>query len=142
VLCLLLFYCCETNPSRVTRLSCFRVAVEQDAESDVRAGAAKSVSGYYELVGNDRFIAEIVPAIKEFASEASLPVRSALAGSVMDVAPKMSAASATLHVLPLAMQFLRDDSAEACSRTCCACALVASTLPSLRARLAGPPKSS
>ena len=69
----------------------------------MRAGAAKSVSGYLDLIGNDRFVSEIVPAIRELSTDLSLPVRSALAASVMDVSAKMPAAAATTHILPLVM---------------------------------------
>lgn len=84
----------------------------QDAESDVRAGASKCVSGYHDLVGNDKFVSEVVPAIRELSTDLSLPVRASLAASVMDVSSKMPAPSASTHILPLVMQFLRDESAE------------------------------
>ena len=102
-------------------------ASTQDPETEVRAGAAKSVSGYYDLVGNDRFVSEVVPAVRELAADTALPVRSALAVAVMEVAGKMPAVSASAHMLPLVMQFLRDDAAEVCVCVCvclcvCACA--------------------
>ena len=53
-----------------------------------------------------------MPALREVATDVCLPVRVALASSAMDLAAKMPPAYAPVHIIPLAMQLLRDESAE------------------------------
>ncbi len=78
----------------------------------MRAGAAKNATGYYDLVGSDRFFAEVMPALREVATDVCLPVRVALATTAMDLAAKIPPALSPQHIIPLAMQLLRDESAE------------------------------
>lgn len=52
------------------------VRLLQDAEADVRAAAAACVTGYCDLVGDAKFVSEIVPSLRENSVDAALPVRS------------------------------------------------------------------
>lgn len=84
----------------------------QDPEGDVRAGAAKNATGYYDLVGVEKFVGEVLPAVRELAADVCLPVRVAVATAVMDLAGKVPSSLSPTHIIPLSMQLLRDESSE------------------------------
>lgn len=89
------------------------VKLLQDPEAEVRASAASQVSGYAELVGPDAFVAHVIPAIAALSGEdLSTNVRGKLAESLMLSVPMLGSALAEAHVLPFAMQFIRDEVAE------------------------------
>jgi len=109
------------------------VKLLQDPEGEVRASAARNVAGYAQLVGFERFSSDILPAMREAVGGAGAPsgdlaqsVRAALAEGLVSVAAAVGAAGAAdaaggeaLHasVMPLIMQFLRDDSPDVKLRT-------------------------
>jgi serine/threonine-protein phosphatase 2A regulatory subunit A len=109
------------------------VRLLQDPEAEVRASAAKNVAGFASLVGFDRFVADILPIVREAcglanegnASSASASggdlaqnVRVSLAESLVDIASSVSnqetPALAILQssVMPLILRFLHDESAD------------------------------
>ncbi len=108
------------------------VKLLQDPEGEVRASAARNVAGYAQLVGFERFSSDILPAMREAVGGAGAPsgdlaqsVRAALAEGLVSVAAAVGAAGAAdaggealrASVMPLIMQFLRDESPDVKLRT-------------------------
>ena len=115
------------------------VKLLQDPEGEVRASAARNVAGYAQLVGFERFGSDILPAMREAVGggaaggapggDLAQSVRAALAEGLVNVAAAVgsvasagaagAAGEALLHasVMPLILQFLRDDSPEVKLRT-------------------------
>jgi serine/threonine-protein phosphatase 2A regulatory subunit A len=88
------------------------VKLLQDPEAEVRASAARNISGYVNLVGPDRFISDILPAIKDMVTDPAQNVRTAVAESIMDSAPKLGHDVTVANVVPVIMQCLRDEAPE------------------------------
>ena len=109
------------------------VRLLQDPEGEVRASAARNLAGVVSLVGTELFVADVLPVVRELVGvprdggalgvgsagggDATQTVRAALAEALVGVMAAAGAgaageaAVAPLHaaVLPLILQFLRDD---------------------------------
>ena len=102
------------NPEQYTRLrtsiltlSCYSLL--QDPEAEVRASAAKNVSGFVSLVGTDKFLSDMLPVIRDCCVDTAQNVRVALAESLMEVASHMTHEQAVGTVVPLILQLLKDE---------------------------------
>ena len=83
----------------------------QDPEPEVRASASRCVAGYAGLVGQQRFISDILPCLRDGCADPAVPVRAAVAEALMEVPSRggLPRDSVTSLVLPLIMACLRDD---------------------------------
>ena len=113
-------------------LSPLFVRLLQDPEAEVRASAARNLSGFAALVGFERFVADILPIVREAcglpiegsavsassSGDLAQNVRSMLAESLVNIASTVShqetPALAILQssVMPLILRFLHDESAD------------------------------
>jgi serine/threonine-protein phosphatase 2A regulatory subunit A len=84
----------------------------QDAEAEVRAAAAKNISGYLDLIGVENFVAEIVPTMQVLGEDMAQNVRVVVAEQCMLLCPKLGQEVSISQIGPLLEVFLRDDSHE------------------------------
>jgi hypothetical protein len=51
----------------------------------VRASASKNLPGYHRLIGTDRFLADVLPAIRDCGVDPAQAVRQTFAEALMEV---------------------------------------------------------
>ena len=56
-----------------------------------------------------QILKDILPCIKDLATDSALYVRSALAGMVMELAPTLGKQATIEHLLPVFLSLLKDD---------------------------------
>ncbi|RQM19436.1 hypothetical protein B5M09_009008, partial [Aphanomyces astaci] len=89
------------------------VVLLQDAEAEVRAAAAKNISGFAGLVKQSSFMAEIFPQLQPLSQDVAPNVRTAVSIVTMEIAPKLGEDVTKTSLIPILLQFLRDDVVDA-----------------------------
>ncbi|CAK4081777.1 unnamed protein product [Aphanomyces euteiches] len=89
------------------------VQLLQDAEAEVRAAAAKNISGFAGLVKQSIFMSEIFPQIQPLSQDVAPNVRTAVSIVTMEIAPKLGEDVTKNSLIPILLQFLRDDVVDA-----------------------------
>ncbi|RHY41816.1 hypothetical protein DYB34_009240 [Aphanomyces astaci] len=102
---------CEDRSWRVR----FSIAKDffPDAEAEVRAAAAKNISGFAGLVKQSSFMAEIFPQLQPLSQDVAPNVRTAVSIVTMEIAPKLGEDVTKTSLIPILLQFLRDDVVDA-----------------------------
>ncbi|EQC25018.1 hypothetical protein SDRG_17095 [Saprolegnia diclina VS20] len=85
------------------------VQLIQDAEAEVRAAAAKNISGFASLIKFSTFMAEVFPQIQPLSQDVAPNVRTAVSIVCMEIAPKLGEDVTKSSLVPIMLQFLRDD---------------------------------
>uniref|UniRef100_A0A183IBZ9 Protein phosphatase PP2A regulatory subunit A n=1 Tax=Soboliphyme baturini TaxID=241478 RepID=A0A183IBZ9_9BILA len=92
------------------------ISLLKDMEAEVRAAAAGKVCEFCEALpqpGRDQLIlTQILPCVKELASDANQHVKTALASVIMGLAPILGRDGTVEHLLPLYLLLLKDETAE------------------------------
>ncbi|KAF0698479.1 Aste57867_10902 [Aphanomyces stellatus] len=89
------------------------VQLLQDAEAEVRAAAAKNISGFAGLIKQSAFMGEIFPQIQPLSQDVAPNVRTAVSIVTMEIAPKLGEEVTKTSLIPILLQFLRDDVVDA-----------------------------
>ncbi|OQR91884.1 serine/threonine-protein phosphatase 2A 65 kDa regulatory subunit A [Achlya hypogyna] len=85
------------------------VQLLQDAEAEVRAAAAKNISGFASLIKFNTFMSEVFPQIQPLSQDVAPNVRTAVSIVCMEIAPKLGEDVTKASLVPIMLQFLRDD---------------------------------
>ncbi|KAI9917812.1 hypothetical protein PsorP6_013078 [Peronosclerospora sorghi] len=81
----------------------------QDAEAEVRAAAAKNLSGYVLIIKSELFSRELLLLLSALSQDTSPNVRTAVSIACMELVPKLGEVASKSILSPLLLLFLRDE---------------------------------
>ena len=98
----------EENPTVQLILDIYATCL-QDQEAEVRGIASVRLADVVEVRPTADYLRYILPSLEHMINDMNMHVRSALAGSILLVAPLVGKQLTVDHVIPLALKFLRDE---------------------------------
>ncbi|KAI9909649.1 hypothetical protein PsorP6_015123 [Peronosclerospora sorghi] len=84
-------------------------AILQDAEAEVRAAAAKNLSGYVLIIKSEPFSSQLLLLLSALSQDTAPNVRTAVSIACMELAPKLGEVTSKSILAPILLLFLRDE---------------------------------
>ncbi|KAI9910105.1 hypothetical protein PsorP6_010689 [Peronosclerospora sorghi] len=97
------------QPITESELLSFFSNLPHDAEAEVRAAAAKNLSGYVLIIKSELFSSELLLLLSALSQDTAPNVRTAVSIACMELAPKLGEVTSKSILYPLLLLFLRDE---------------------------------